>query len=277
METLVNKGLDRQSEKERSEGLKLNSKKLLILLYILITISLVSENTHIIKEGETLYRLSQRYKTTVDEIVKLNNITDITSIGVGAKIKIPGNETQKFYTVVKGDTLFSISKKFNLPISKINEYNNLKNGSIISLGQKLILSKDANELGEVVPKPEEVVKPTIKTASVPYWPLVGEIRKYSGRIQGVEIKGEPGDYIKAVSKGKVIWYDSYKGIGKVVLIEGDNGYDYLYGTKESLNVKMGVNINAGDRLGRLKENNTSIIFSVFKNGKPLNDISGAPR
>ncbi len=40
---------------------------------------------------------------------------------------------------------------------------------------------------------------------------------------------------------------------------------------------MGINVTAGDKLGRLKENETTIIFSVFKNGKPLNNMTTAPR
>lgn len=262
----------------------MNKKNLLFLIFFLILNNLLfSEMSHVIQKGETLYRLATVYNISVEEIIERNKIEDINSIGIGTKLIIPVQDMSTVnslheYTVAQGDTLFNISKKFNLPLSSIIEYNNLEDGGIISLGQVLLLpvaqSEPAvvNSNNNLKDLPEEK-----RESNTPYWPLDGSRKKYSGRIQGVKIEGNPGDYIKAVSTGKVIWYDSYKGIGKVVLIEGENGYDYLYGTKESLNVKMGISIKAGDRLGRLKENNTSLIFSVFKNGKPLNDISGAPR
>lgn len=251
----------------------------MILIFLIISFSLVADETYIIQEGDTLYSLSKKYNVDFNDIIKINNIIDSTSINVGTIIQIPKQEiisNQNVYKVVEGDTLFGISKKFKLTLSQLMEYNNLKEGDIISLGQSLNLGLTSQSL--VVNIPKAVDKDVLSVIdSLPYWPIAGDISKYTGRIQGVEIKGSSGDYIQAVSNGRVIWYDSYKGIGKVVLIEGDNGYDYLYGTKENLNVSMGVHVNAGERLGRLKDNNTSIIFSVFKNGKPLTDISKAPR
>ncbi len=256
-------------------------KNILFISFLLISLTfLLSDEIYIIKNGDNLYQISKKYHISIEDIIRLNEISDITSLSVGMELKISENEPENLnlrkYTVSKGDTLFSISKKLNLSLSSLMEYNNLKIGDIISLGQDLVLGPIAAEA--VVEVPIAVAVNVAKPVEyVPYWPIEGDISKYSGRIQGVKIEGHSGDYIQAVSTGRVIWYDSFKGIGKVVLIEGENGFDYLYGTKESLNVSMGVHINAGERLGRLKESNTSIIFSVFKNGKPLSDISKAPR
>lgn len=253
-------------------------KKIVLTLFLFLGFNIIYSNEiYILKKGDTLYRLSKKYNIGINEIIEINKLGDITALPVGSKILIPVvAKTQGTYTVKRGDTLFSISKKFNLSLSKIMKYNDLEVGDIIFLGQVLQLAGVPDiVVTKVVLEKKLIEKKVID--SVPFWPVSGSISKYSGRIQGVKIEGISGDYIKAVSNGKVIWYDSFKGIGKVVLIEGDNGYDYLYGAKENLDVRMGVYINAGERLGRLKDSNTSIIFSVFKNGKPLNDISKAPR
>ncbi|MBN2618659.1 MAG: LysM peptidoglycan-binding domain-containing protein [Spirochaetales bacterium] len=222
--------------------------------------------------------MSKKYNVSIDNIINENKIDDFTKLSVGTEILIPSN-IKKTYIVEKGDTLFSVSKKFNLPLSELMKYNNIKDDDILSLGQELIIVNDSS-IPSIVDDVDTSGGNNVELVShseLPYWPVEGNITDYSGRIQGVLIEGSSGDYIKAVSKGRVIWYDSFKGIGKVVLIEGDNGYDYLYGTKEDLNVSLGVYISAGDKIGRLKENNTSIIFSVFKNGKPLPNIANAPR
>lgn len=264
------------------------SRNIIITVLLFISFNIFSDVTHNIIKGDTLYSISKKYDVTIENIKEWNNITDVGSLKVGDTIVVkkensPVNgatESKSSYKVQKGDTLFSIAKKNNLSLSKILEYNNLEEGDIISLGQLIYypsvsdnIAKDDNVLIE-----EETDKDDVPQDEVaPFWPVSGSMKRYTGRIKGIQIEGEPGQYVRAVSNGKVIWYDSYKGIGKVVLVEGDNGYDYLYGTKESLNVRLGSSISAGDKLGRLEENNTSVIFSVFRNGKPLDDVSSAPR
>ena len=45
--------------------------------------------THILRPGENLYRLSRFYGVSVDEIVRANDIKDVTALGVGQRIWIP--------------------------------------------------------------------------------------------------------------------------------------------------------------------------------------------
>ncbi|NIP30342.1 MAG: LysM peptidoglycan-binding domain-containing protein, partial [Candidatus Dadabacteria bacterium] len=40
------------------------------------------------REGETLYRLSKIYNTTVDELIKINRINDINDIPTGSVLKV---------------------------------------------------------------------------------------------------------------------------------------------------------------------------------------------
>ena len=45
---------------------------------------------HMLEEGETLYRVSVMYGTTVEELIEANNIEDYTDIPTGTMLKIPG-------------------------------------------------------------------------------------------------------------------------------------------------------------------------------------------
>lgn len=264
-------------------------QRIYIFIFTLLWVcSLFSQEEYTVKQGDTLYSISKIYGVDIEKIKELNGINDISALKVGEKLilTIENNEDsdKNSYKIEKGDTLFSISRKFNLSLSKLLEYNDLDSDDIISQGQVLKLtgegvdnqSEKIDSVGVEITA-EDVAAAVDDVKGVPYWPLRGDISQYSGRIKGVIIEGNSGDYIHAVSTGRVIWYDSYKGIGKVVLIEGDNGFEYLYGATDSFNVSMNKRVDAGDKLGRLKEGNTSVIFSVFKNGKPINDISKAPR
>lgn len=44
---------------------------------------------HTVKKGETLWRISQDYGTTVDELVQSNQISDVTEVPIGMRLFIP--------------------------------------------------------------------------------------------------------------------------------------------------------------------------------------------
>lgn len=50
----------------------------------------------------------------------------------------------KTHTVVAGDTLFSISRRYNLSVQKLKTINQLSEGAVIHVGQKLTVSSPAN-------------------------------------------------------------------------------------------------------------------------------------
>lgn len=62
---------------------------------------------------------------------------------IGIPYIAPGNSLDNTYTVVKGDTLYSISRRFNIPVASIKALNNLTSNTL-SIGQKLILSEEIN-------------------------------------------------------------------------------------------------------------------------------------
>ena len=91
-----------------------------------------------IKKGDTLYAIALKNNTTVDKIKELNNLTSNT-LSIGQKIRIPGKEVVgKSYTVKPGDTLYGISKRYNVSIDTLKSLNNLTS-DILSIGQILAL------------------------------------------------------------------------------------------------------------------------------------------
>lgn len=92
-----------------------------------------------VKKGDNLYNIAKAYNTSVSDILKASNLTS-TSLSIGQVLKIPttSNSTGRVYTVQKGDSLYSIAKKFNTTVDSIKSKNNLKSNTL-SIGQKLII------------------------------------------------------------------------------------------------------------------------------------------
>lgn len=100
---------------------------------------------HKVKKGETLGGIAEIYKVSVSSIQQLNSISG-NKIIVGQELKIPntsGTPSQVskdgYHTVESGETLYSISMKYNTSVQKIKKLNNLSSSKIV-VGQKLKVS-----------------------------------------------------------------------------------------------------------------------------------------
>ncbi len=105
----------------------------------------ITSDTYIVKSGDSLYSIAQKYNTTVDELKKLNNLTS-NLLSVGQSLKIPTKSENNYieYTVKKGDNLYSIARNYGLTQSELMDYNNLTS-NLLSVGQilKIPVSKDS--------------------------------------------------------------------------------------------------------------------------------------
>lgn len=86
-----------------------------------------------VTKGDSLWSISQKFNTTVNDLKSLNNLTT-NLLSIGQLIKIP----KKTYIVQKGDSLWLIAKNNNTTVDKIKNINNLSS-NVISIGQELIL------------------------------------------------------------------------------------------------------------------------------------------
>ena len=100
-------------------------------------------STYTVQKGDTLYSISKKYNTTVDNIKQLNNLTT-NNINIGQLLKIPTTELTDTYLVEKGDTLYSISQKYNTTVDNLKQLNNLTSNTL-SIGQILLIPS-----GEVI-------------------------------------------------------------------------------------------------------------------------------
>ena len=106
--------------------------------------------TYVVKKGDTLYSIAKEYDTTVDNLIKLNNLAT-TSLSVGQKLKVPKEkfvEEEGTYIVEKGDSLYKIAQKFGTTVNNLIKLNNLKSTDL-SIGQKLIVPQIVEQLQQL--------------------------------------------------------------------------------------------------------------------------------
>lgn len=101
------------------------------------TTSTSSASTHKVVSGDTLSEIAVKYGTTVKALQDLNGIKNASLIRVGQVLKIPGKVAPTYHTVKSGDTVSELAVKYGSTTSQIKSWNNLKNVSLIYIGQKL--------------------------------------------------------------------------------------------------------------------------------------------
>ena len=97
------------------------------------------QKIHIVQAGDTLFSIARSFRTTVDEIIRVNNLTS-TTLSIGQQLIIPDGEpiTQITHTVVRGDTLFALAQRYNTTVNDIIRVNNLTS-TALSIGQQLLI------------------------------------------------------------------------------------------------------------------------------------------
>ena len=108
-----------------------------------------SQEIYTVKKGDSLWKIANKYNTTVEKLKSANNLKTNT-LSVGQKLVIPSvsvsPEVSDTYIVQKGDSLWSIANKFNMTVSELKNLNNLTN-NLLSIGQVLKI-KDSSSNGE---------------------------------------------------------------------------------------------------------------------------------
>lgn len=113
---------------------------------------------HTVEPGQTYYSISRLYGLTVDELLAINNLTTTAGLEAGQRLKVQANSTDKpvapsraapvgapsgtaYHTVMKGETMFRISKLYGVTVEQIQEWNKLTDVGV-NEGQRLKIRND---------------------------------------------------------------------------------------------------------------------------------------
>ena len=311
-------------------------KKSFLICAILFTatISLFADTTYKVEKGDTLYSISRKYQITVAELRAANNLSENDVIKAGQKLKIPSADISsaaalatdnkattspsgaslsaatptKNYTVVKGDTLYSIAKKNGMTLAELMALNNLDNSSVIKVGQKLkIADSKSNSVPDktsAVPEPVEGPSKTTSTGTAgttttttapdtrtygttvtadknTVWPVKNPtVTQVKGKVGGVQLSAQVNEPVVCIREGTVMYVGVYRGFGQVIFVQSKTGVIYTYTGLGSVSVKKGDYVVYNQQLGTAGIDAISgkpgITFMVFQNGQPI-DPAKAPR
>lgn len=111
-----------------------------------------SGGDHRVRRGETLSTIARRYGTTARAVASANNMRTSDVLRVGTTLDIPGSGGRvasrsgddTVYVVRSGDTLSTISARFDTTVRDLMQRNNLRT-SRISIGKRLVIPASTSQ------------------------------------------------------------------------------------------------------------------------------------
>ncbi len=212
-------------------------------------------SVYVVREGDTLSQIASMFGVSVNTIRWANNIRSSKSIHEGQTLVILPISGIR-HTVIKGDTLKSITKKYEGDLSDVLSYNNLTKDSALVVGDIVVVPN-----GEI-PAPKGSVRKKKTTSRI-----VSNNPSYRGyyirpvkgvRTQGihgynaVDMGAPKGTPIVAAASGDVIvsrntgWNGGY---GIYIVIKHNNGTQTLYAHNSRNIVYTGNSVIQGQVIG----------------------------
>lgn len=151
---------------------------------------------HRVDEKETLYGISRRYGVTVNQILEYNPTAD-AGLEVGQILKVPYVPRSKpqpaqgnIHKVAEKETLFSISRMYNVTVDELKQWNNLADNAL-SVGQELVIRKSESIVSpQPMPAPPPVksiqsvhtvaAKETLYSIARKYGVSVQQLKEWNG-------------------------------------------------------------------------------------------------
>lgn len=292
----------------------------------------VFQDTEItVAPGDTLYSVAKKYGTSVDELAKKNNLTEPYNLSVGQKLvvaTVADRQTNKIIveqqktttrvglqeiTVAPGDTLYSLSRRYSVPVNDLAVMNNLTAPFTLSVGQRLKVpdlesapirtatgtpvatSSGVTQSGDVktAAQPKEKIssdptqklpKLTARSSSKFSWPVQGKVLSHYGAKSGglfndgINIAAARGTAVKAAENGVVAYAgNEVKGMGNLIIIQHSGGWMTVYAHMDSMSVRRGAKVSVGQKIGTVGEtgkvDQPQLHFEIRKGTKAYNPSS----
>ncbi len=207
-------------------------------------------------------------------------------------------DAQGMYRVRSGDTLSLIAQANGVRYSDIMAWNGLSDPNRLEVGWVLRVKQNATNSSSTasstansqtsqstqttVKDPEIKTNTTITNGVTWLWPHSGSvIRGFDGNLtKGIVLDGEKGSAVLAASGGEVIYAgNSLRGYGNMVVIRHNDTWSSVYANNQTLTVKQGERVVAGEQIATMGSSDASrvqLYFEVRQNAKPIDPTRVLP-
>lgn len=241
-----------------------------------------------VAKGDTLYSIAWRYSLDHNELAEFNQLKN-NLIYPGQKLRLNSNNPKRYFDEQK-----LIAALFEEVLNKpVNEIKNISSSHQAGLDKKSKKTKNTYKNKQLnKKKPQNVKREAVLTSAKKrskneikwIWPANGDLlTRFSARqneAKGIVISGKPGDPVRAVAPGQVVYGGSgLRGYGNLVIIKHSDDYLSAYAHNEKIHVVENELVDVGQRiadLGSSGTNSPKLHFEIRYRGKPVDPLNYLP-
>ena len=183
-----------------------------------------------------------------------------------------------YHHVEKGQTLWRISKIYNVDLDEIVRINRIPDATSIEPGQLIF-----------IPSAKKKQYLSGQSATEDFsWPIKGRVIASFGQTfndminKGINIQRIRSQDVIASRSGKVIFYDTnFESFGKTIIIDHGEGFSTVYARNSEVFVKTGDYVQRGTVIAKVgssdRDKNTYLHFEIRKGHIPQNPYFYLPR
>jgi lipoprotein NlpD len=219
--------------------------------------------THVVKRGETIYRIARTYGLDPRELMEVNGLVDPRQLEVGAELFIPGATRQLEVAALPARPASGATK----PTSPADERD-----------------RATFDVPPALPgaRPREVAQAREHALQ---WPLKGVLYSKYGlrqgqRHDGIDIAAPEGTPVGAAADGTVVYAGRQSGYGDIVIVRHARDLLTVYAHASAILVRQGEAVSAGQPIARVgRSGRTSgphLHFEVRQGTRPANPLLYLP-
>lgn len=250
---------------------------------------LISVTAYIVKDGDTLWSIAERFDLSADTIIGSNSPEKINSLLSGTVLRIPDREGI-FVKVSEGESVERLSSLYGTKIDQICAVNAIDPGLPLSSGREVFLPgadyaaviQIESGMVKIASGREHLLQNTLM------WPVRGRVSSLFGWRSlsyasagsfhsGLDIMAPYGRAIVSAMDGVVVYSGWMGGYGKTVVIDHADGITTLYGHCSDLAVQKGDQVYSGQLISYVGSTGRStgnhLHFEVRKNSFPVDPLS----
>jgi len=213
--------------------------------------------THIVAQGQTLFRISQTYGVPVAALTESNRLKPSQPLKVGQRLFVPGARAVR---PVEASRPLTAEERAVLETS---------------LREELMLPPPPSPTAPPDPK-----RPRVKTDADFVWPIHGAISSpfgpRNGRLHaGIDIRSPHYQEVVAAADAEVIYANDTRGpLGKAVVLQHGRGMRTVYAHLSIVVARERDTVRQGQAIGGVGDTGRAtgphLHFEIRQNGVPLN-------
>jgi len=201
------------------------------------------------------------------------------------------------YVVQRGDTLYSVARRFGVSVEELARANGIDDPSALSVGRRLVVPGHTR-LAHVVEGAggkrcavdddarRAAHQQAEDEASLEFeWPLQGGVtscfgERHSRPHEGIDVQVPDGTRIYAAESGKVIYSGRLGGYGQLVVLKHAGPYSTVYAHLSERNVDVGEFVEKGAEIGESGSSGNAtgphLHFEIRRSQRPTDPLLYLP-